>query len=117
MPSSASNSSPGDPTPVFDAVVERATCLCEASSGHLYTYGDQGIALAAVYRDLRLADFLRRHGRYQPPPGISADRIIHGEPVVQIVDVLADDAYLALPNIRDFADVFRTLATVALRKD
>jgi GAF domain-containing protein len=86
------NSSPGDLAPVFDAMIERATRLCEATSGHLYTSDGERVALVAAYGDLRLADFLRQRGLHRPRRGISQDRIIRGERVVQIVDVLEEDA-------------------------
>ena len=112
------NSSPGDLGPVFEAMVEKATRLCEASSGHLYTYDGDLVHVVASHGDPRLADYLRRRGPYRPMPGISPDRIIRGERVVHIIDVMEDPAYQDI-TVRALAEqnVFRTLATVALRKD
>ena len=43
------NSSPGDVTPVFEAVVERAARLCEADEAALRTFDGELLHLAAVH--------------------------------------------------------------------
>src|SRR5215813_3268966 len=106
------NSSPGDLTPVFEAMVEKATRLCEANSGHLYTYDGDLIQVAAAHGDQRLADYLRQLGPYRPPSRISTGRIIGGEDIVQIVDALQDAAYQNSGAIELAKQgIFRTLAT------
>jgi two-component system, NtrC family, sensor kinase len=42
------NASPGDPTPVFDNILNRAMRLCSAAHGHIWAYDSQRAYPVAV---------------------------------------------------------------------
>jgi len=113
------NASPGNLQPVFDAMLEKATRLCEAASGHLYACEGEAVRLLAAYGDLRLAEHIRQRGLFRPWLGVSQERILRGEQVVHIVDVLEDQAYRAMPTFEQMSalNAVRTLVSVALHKD
>ena len=114
------NSSPGDLTPVFDAMLEKAMRLCGAAFGQLHTYDGEGFPTAAL-RGLPAA-----YAEYQaknPPtygPGTAPWRIVHGEHVVHLVDLANSEAYRAGDAARratvDLGGCL-TLLTVALRRE
>jgi two-component system NtrC family sensor kinase len=83
------NSSPGDLKPVFDAMLEKAMRLCEASCGFLSTYdGERFNAAAArgVLTDLPLAPGT-------PGPGGSFRLLVNGENVVHVADIRDSEGY------------------------
>ena len=84
------NSSPGDLTPVFDAMLEKALQLCDAAFGRLDTYDGKFLHTVAT-RGVPPAyiDFLRRAVR--PAPGNTAYRLVQGEEIVRINDMRADE--------------------------
>src|SRR5205814_171741 len=102
----------GDLDPVFDAMLEKATRLCDAAFGFLWTWdGEQMHRLA--FRGL--SDELMEEFRQplKPPPGSIPERIITGERVVFDVDVL--EGPRRSPTLARLGA--RSCVGVALRKD
>ena len=114
------NSSPGDLAPVFDAMLEKATRLCEAAFGILLTYDGNQFRHAAL-RGIppAYAEFMREH----PPiyaPASAPGRLAAGERLVQVIDMMDTDLYQSgEANRRAIVDLAgaRTIIAVALRKD
>jgi GAF domain-containing protein len=113
------NSSPGDLAPVFEAVVEKATRLCEATHGYLFTYDGERFHPGAEIGDSRYMEWTRQHGPFQPPANTALGRIRGGERLVHIADIRKDDAFEAVSAIRQVTEVSgaRSVLTVALRRD
>ncbi len=79
------NSSPGDLTPVFDAILEKAAQLCDANLGIFWRYSGGQFHAATVHGPAEFADFLS-HNPQRPPPGSDLWRLLHGEDVVYQAD-------------------------------
>jgi GAF domain-containing protein/nitrogen-specific signal transduction histidine kinase len=124
------NSSPGDLTPVFDAMLERATRLCEATYGHLYTYDGKRYHTVAVHGEAQFVEWRLQRGPIEIPvarkewqpvgtSGAPLERLVAGERVVVIDDAPSTEAYRASVGFRAQVDAsgIRSGVTVALRKD
>jgi GAF domain-containing protein/HAMP domain-containing protein len=113
------NSSPGDLAPVFEAVVEKATRLCEATHGYLFTYDDERFHPGAEIGDSRYVEWTREHGPFQPPANTALGRITRGQRLVHVADIRKDDSFDTVSAIRQVAEVSgaRSVLTVALRRD
>jgi GAF domain-containing protein len=117
------NSSPGDLTPVFDAMLAKATRLCEAPFGHLRTWDGECFHLGAVHGEPQFCDWVRQRGPIRPDRYNDATplgRIIAGERVVSFVDVPGDERYrTSHPGFREMAEAsgVRSAIWVALHKD
>src|SRR5438874_2957014 len=86
------NFSPGDLVPVFDAMLEKATLLCEAEIGTLWTYdGEWMHASASRGAPFAFAEFLQQKPTH--PIGGSHRRLLSGERFVQTADLAATKAY------------------------
>jgi GAF domain-containing protein len=111
------NSSPGDLTPVFDAILEKAHALCDSAYGGLLICDGENFRLVAAHGESRFVEAWRQRGPVRPPEGSAAARLIHGERVVHVADVCADDSYRNPLEGVPGADSLRTLLVVSLRKD
>jgi two-component system, NtrC family, sensor kinase len=115
------NSSPGDLAPVFDAMLEKALSLCGASFGSFGTYDGECFHVVASRGHVEFDAWARQRGPARPEPGTTVGRIAQGERVVQILDIADDEAYRkgASSFRRALVEIggFRTLLTLALRKD
>jgi GAF domain-containing protein/nitrogen-specific signal transduction histidine kinase len=78
------NSSPGDPAPVFDAMLEKAMRLCQATGGALRSF--DGDAFHAVAMRGMPTAFLEATRTLRTTPHSGLGRIERGERVVQISD-------------------------------
>jgi GAF domain-containing protein len=112
------NSSPGILAPVFDALLEKALRLCEATFGSLATY--DGAHFHAVAMRGVAPGYAASLNRPLPPFPAGTGRLVAGESVVQIPDITDTDDYrLGVEHVRASADQggMRTALFVALRKD
>jgi GAF domain-containing protein/anti-sigma regulatory factor (Ser/Thr protein kinase) len=114
------NSSPGDLAPVFDAMLDRASELCGAAFGCLWTYDGERMHAAALRGGPpAFAEFLTR-APHPVGPDNAHGRLLRGEPVVHIADVADDEAYRAGDPVRRHLVELgggRTLLAVPLHKD
>jgi GAF domain-containing protein len=86
--------SPGELKPVFDAVLENATRLCEATFGTLYRYENDAFWVTAL-RDAppELAAF-HQGGPVRPSPASTLGRAANSRQPTQVVDITAGPGYL-----------------------
>ena len=113
------NSSPGDLAPVFDAMLGKATTLCEAVYGHLWTYDGQRFHPVAFHGEPAFGEYIYQRGAVLAVPDSPFERILKGERCIHIPDVLKDASYDASPGFREVINAggIRTQLTVALSKD
>ena len=110
------NANPGNLTPVFDAILEKAHSLCGAVIGSLLVYdGEHFRAIAGHGHPERVAAFLATPFR----PNAFLQRLVDGEPIVHVADFAAavvDPKHGLTRGIIENTQV-RTSLWVPLRKD
>jgi GAF domain-containing protein/CheY-like chemotaxis protein len=114
------STSPGKLKPVFQAMLENATRICEAKFGVLYRYdGTAFHADAMLGVPAAFADDLRRGPRH-PTPDSGLGRLAMTKRAVHITDIRAERAYLEGDRLRRAtADLggARTFVAVPMLKD
>ena len=113
------NASPGDLAPVFDAMLERATRLCEATHGNVWRFDGEQLHAVAVRGDPWFVEWLRQHNPVPPIAGSAADRIVRGERVVHVADRREEEAYRSNQIFRGLVDTsgVRASLSVSLRSN
>jgi class 3 adenylate cyclase len=114
------NASPGELAPVFDAMLEKAMHLCEAVYGMLFTYDGERFHAVALRGEPLYVERLRQLSPFRPEVGVTLQRIVRGDRLVHVADVLEDDSYRRVEATdREGVQIsgIRTLLTVALRKE
>src|SRR5262249_31431523 len=82
------NSSPGDLAPVFEAMLEKAMRLCDAVYGNLLMFDGGCFRLTSIRGESALVERARRRGPFRPTPGGVLARIVQGEEVAEVADLL-----------------------------
>ena len=115
------SSSPGELEPVFQAMLGRATDICEAKFGLLYLYNSDGFRPVAHHNSPSgYAEARARDAIFRPPPDLPLGRIIAVKQAVQIDDARATRSYMeGDPFVRSGVDLggYRTVLAVPMLKD
>ena len=108
------NSSPGNLTPVFETILEKAHALCGVAYGSLQLYDGEKLRAVAVHS---LPEPLARRLRegFAPGPNHPFRRLLSGEDYIHLSDLAGIDDPMAHATAEEGG--IRTLLAVALRKD
>jgi GAF domain-containing protein len=90
------SSSPGELEPVFNAMLENATRICEATFGHLWLFEGNAFRGVAVHSEQSYADYRRRNPMIdlRGHPGVPLDRLAKTKQVVHVPDLRTDQSYI-----------------------
>ena len=85
------SSSPGELQPVFQAMLENATRICEAKFGTLFRFDGNRFCLEAQFGSPpALIEAQKRRGPFPPTPGTVLDRVVQTKQVSLSVDYAAE---------------------------
>ncbi len=108
------SSSPGELEPVFQAMLENATRICEAKFGNLFRFDGENFHPAAQFNTpAELLEAQTRRGPFQPAPGSQLDRVMRTKRVSHTADYAAEAvsspavtlggarSFVAVPMLKD----------------
>jgi len=114
------SSSPGELEPVFQAMLENATRICEAKFGTMYFREGDGFRAVAMHGAPPAYVEARLHKLVRPGPNTGIGRVMATKRVVQVEDASADPGYSTGDPMRvaavDLGGI-RTLLVVPMLKD
>jgi signal transduction histidine kinase/prephenate dehydratase len=114
------NSSPGDLTPVFEVMLDRAIRLCEAAYGVLWTYNGEGFRAATLHGVPQpfAASLSQEPTQFARGTNTALGQIAEGSDFAHFDDVATEGGYM-ISGARRLIELggARTMMVVALRKD
>lgn len=114
------SSSPGDLAPVFDAMLENATRICQAKFGTLYLYDGDAFHAAAFHNAPPAFVEQRKRAPIRPPPSTGLGQVVVTKQVVHVEDMRTVQGYIerdpfAIGGVE--LGGYRTLITAPMLKD
>ncbi len=95
------SSSPGELEPVFQAMLENATRICEAKFGSLLSFDGEKFQLAAeVGTPPEFGEVMRQRGPFSPVPGSHLDRVMRTMQLSHTADYAAEAVELPTGQVR-----------------
>jgi two-component system NtrC family sensor kinase len=114
------SNSPGELEPVFQAILENATRICEAKFGTLYLYDGDAFRAEAFHNAPPAFVEARKRQPVRPPPDSALGRLAITKQVAHIADIKATQSYIER-NLYIVAPVdlagYRTIVSVPMFKD
>ena len=115
------SSSPGNLKPVFQAMLENATHVCEAKFGILWLREGDGFRSVALHNlPPAYAEQRQREPVIRPGPGTGLHRVVKSKQVSHVADVRAEEAYIERDPLRVSTvelGGYRTVLDVPMLKD
>jgi class 3 adenylate cyclase/putative methionine-R-sulfoxide reductase with GAF domain len=109
------SSSPGELEPVFQAMLENATRICEANCGTLVLYEGDAFRIVAMHgAPIAFSNERQRQPVIRPERGHHLLRLLETKKLVHIADISVDPALA--PALAKFASA-RTLLTIPMLKE
>ena len=85
------SSSPGELDPVFQAMLENATRICDARFGVMFRYDNESFTPAAFFDPPpALVEYIQQRRSFLPVPGTNLDRMWRTKDVVRVIDDSAE---------------------------
>ncbi|MGA8497771.1 MAG: GAF domain-containing protein, partial [Xanthobacteraceae bacterium] len=114
------SSSPGDLEPVFAAMLENATRICEANFGNMFLIEDGTFRTVAMHNAPAAYCSARTAGPFRPPADSAPGRLVSSKDVVHVADLRDEPTYLRRDPFSvtgvELAGI-RTLLAVPMLKD
>jgi two-component system, NtrC family, sensor kinase len=115
------SSSPGNLKPVFQAMLENATRVCDAKFGILWLREADGFRSVALHNlPPAYAEQRQREPVIRPGPGTGLHRVVKSKQVSHVADARAEEAYIERDPLRVSAvelGGFRTVLDVPMLKN